>query len=425
MLSRSLIGVLMVMAVGCAKLPEVKKLTDIKNDTADYVYYALPQTYISISVPVQCVAKNKQPIVSVDKDSTTISTVAVPDTSNIYGIYLRGKYMSDMGAGITQDNNFFLTSATAESANKTFDIMIKVLSGLATVAKSFALASFVDAGDYKLTKNMVTYDIEAMLSGKNPGTAGNDIATLKFRMEMLTAIRDRLARLEDRILEATKVCVVKPEVDPQLGAIAWTRVATISSIKLFWESEKDSLISMKDSSLTIKKVDEPFKSAKTVDDAASKFIDDKNNIYVIIERVGDDFASTIEKKYQASSRDRSYYYRIPGSAKVHVYHGKTLVARSVVPVAQYGVVTSIPGSLKGESASSTFEFDPVTGAIKKLGVTVKAISPEKIQGFIDAGAQFGSLGSDIRLARLQRERELAEEEAKIRAANAPKTTPSP
>jgi len=59
------------------------------------------------------------------------------------------------------------------------------------------------------------------------------------------------------------------------------------------------------------------------------------------------------------------FYRIPGFATARVLNGSEVLAQARLPIAQFGVVSSLPdGLLNGEYS---IEFHPATGAIQRIG----------------------------------------------------------
>jgi hypothetical protein len=74
--------------------------------------------------------------------------------------------------------------------------------------------------------------------------------------------------------------------------------------------------------------------------------------------------STAAVQAVGETATKGLFYRVPGFAVARVLNGSEVLAQSRISVAQFGVVTPIPdGLLNGDYS---FEFHPVTGAIRKI-----------------------------------------------------------
>jgi len=74
---------------------------------------------------------------------------------------------------------------------------------------------------------------------------------------------------------------------------------------------------------------------------------------------------TVISKYRKTSKNQGIVYRIPEMANIKLLLGNTLLIEKQLPIAQYGVINSLPSKiLKGKKRS--IEFDPLTGNIKKI-----------------------------------------------------------
>lgn len=83
-------------------------------------------------------------------------------------------------------------------------------------------------------------------------------------------------------------------------------------------------------------------------------IEPNNELKQKIETAGANEAST-----------KGIYYRIPVMTQARLLNGADILAQSRLPIAQFGVITTLPdGLLTGEYS---IEYHPVTGAIKIIG----------------------------------------------------------
>lgn len=111
------------------------------------------------------------------------------------------------------------------------------------------------------------------------------------------------------------------------------------------------------------------------------------------------------------SESRGYYYRIPARARLVVTLGPIAssneVARAVLPVAQLGVIASLPASAGGRRTSYNITLDPATGALRNFELGADAAIQKSMLAEAETSVQSIIEARDP-LDRLKRRKEFLE-----------------
>lgn len=141
-----------------------------------------------------------------------------------------------------------------------------------------------------------------------------------------------------------------------------------------------------------------------------------NSLYVRLVRDTNEFSAKF-KDIPFGDERHSYYYRIPGRAKVTLYfkglEKEEVLAAKTLTVNQFGTISAIALKPGGKQAAADIEFDEATGAIKAISMESQIIDPAKLQAIPDAISDVVKAAYDQELLELQRRRAILEEKAAI------------
>jgi hypothetical protein len=130
--------------------------------------------------------------------------------------------------------------------------------------------------------------------------------------------------------------------------------------------------------------------------------------------------------YLSQSGSRGFYYRVPARAVAFVKKGDTELGRSVVSIAQYGVVVSVPASTGGRKTKYALDLYESSGGLKNFVMGSDSLVKQKnIDDIAEAtGTAIDAKGERKKakapadeLDQLERQRKILEERKKIRDLN--------
>jgi len=409
-------SIFIILLAGCASIPIVNPLKEV-NTSNIIAFYQLPDTEIIIDVPIKkfpskyIPCMNNKSVQAKDSIITTRGTVG----KNIYAVLGNSNPLQDTSFQITYGKNYTLAESKAETNDKTTDYFVTFLQAAATIApvlldasnenRACSHAYISDTG--KIQKKLQRLHDQKIdtISGKNPGSATDNIEVLKYRV---AEIENEIRNITDEHIGIASYSISKSVV-PDKEKI----------MKIIGYLDKETLLYREDD----------------IDIESSDNIQSENNWPVLLKitRLNDDFSNKLwnelqQRKDEQSTNKRSYYYRISGQALVEIsfigYKVKDkssgqeedLTIRKVAPVAQYGFIRSLPSLSSGSSASAKITLNEETGDLLGIELGSKANSPTFITDASKASADLIKTIKEIELLRLQNRSAILEERAKIATA---------
>lgn len=298
--------------------------------------------------------KGKKPSVSYDiaEDSLKVSIKAMPDYDKIYYVNPKAKWNKNQVVSFTYGTDGILTEGESSLENKTFDIVVKGLSGLSAIVG----ATFKDANgksaEYKIPTNIESLDNALKKFTKLEGQINYDIyKDLKARYEK-----------EYSVIFAEKFYKEKKEIKVikfiYIPSSATSVNAMIPIFKL--DKTKGTLV---------------FNNALVNQIIAKEAIFDSNtgmsyNLY--IEKVREQQSDYYTPR---SDNNTGFAYNIPLSAYLKIISPEAeVLSYESVKIPQLGIV----GFTNTRKEKLSFQLDPLTGELKKLSIEGKAILTDQV-----------------------------------------------
>ncbi len=415
---------------GCARLHRVVPLADAK--TGEYVYYALPQTVVVVTLTGVVTTVDPKPtcegeaalmmelglkapvysgkLFSIEK--VEVSHRAEPDPTKIYAVEVTGGFARTLGLETSAVGLPSLASSKAQ------DVVLP--AAVEAVKLAAKLASIVAFGDVKQVEAKACSDIKKNLQDvrtrlldldSSPGAA-DPKEILEFKQTSLRALAKQLEAAFTGVSpgEPKKiVCEIRPVKGTQaFPLLKWTM--------------KGGVTSTPDANVECQvPPDLVVDGAATARDTATPAARDKLTVeHVLALQVAPTGRDVAAVTVPAGRREqRSFYFRRPASARVWVSDSlpKTTERRLTETydwtIAQLGEVDSLPRLSSGGSIEVQVTFDPSTGALLKVGATRSSADLAKAVGAIDTAS---STLHDAEKVELERTKAILEAQVAIKAA---------
>ncbi len=429
-----LVLVAMLFAAGCTKVNKVKPINDVKDGKMGLVY-VLPKTQLVVEVPITVKIKNGQLqyanvyydkklgkiqkrvncenvfsgtyyniSYTIEAGDPTVTTVAVPDTKNIYSMDIDSSFLKDAKKNLTFNEQGMLVSGSFSSKDKTLEFAVQLIGTLAKLATVVGLAEegCGQSAEDRAVPPLRIGDITDAVTEPE-----------KFACYMMR--KDRLEELAGQKAAYAAANVKKGEL--LLGAnsggvdrsvdVYKARMADLSS----WMKELKSSLTLDSSvTLTFRKVIDPevllhgpvdlfeINSGKIYAPVVTDFVEENAARYVkkcdqlgsgalklSLAKSENNVTDSVSRAAGTLSGEKGLYYRMPAQAEVKFIKGDYSTPPQKVAIAQWGALLALPTTMHSTDSAISFEFFADTGAIKTIGTENKAIDMEQVGKLGEAG----------------------------------------
>jgi len=298
--------------------------------------------------------KDKKPFVSYDiaEDSIKISIKAMPDYDKIYYVNPKAKWNKNQVVSFTYGTDGILTEGESSLENKTFDIVVKGLSGLSTIFTTVVKNANGKPIDYKIPTNIESLD--------NVLNKFNGLET-QVNYDIYKETKARYEK-EYSVIFAEKFYKEKKDVKVIKFLYIPSSVTSVNAmIPIFkLDKTKGTLV---------------FNNALVNQIIAKEAVFDSNtgmsyNLY--IEKVREQQSDYYTPR---SDNNTGFAYNIPLSAYLKIISPEAeVLSYESVKIPQLGIV----GFTNTRKEKLSFQLDPLTGELKKLSIEGKAILTDQV-----------------------------------------------
>lgn len=290
---------------------------------------------------------------TIEEDSTKISAKALPDYSKIFYVDPKAKWNKNQVVSFSYNTNGILSEGESSVDNKTFDIVVKGISGLGSIIGSI----FFGISSATKPKDPVIPELDVILEDLKLIEKSGDFdiyKDLKAKYEKkYNDVFSKLFYKEKKEGEKIKFLFVPKNVFQRDQELSFFRLDTVNGGIIF-----NKIFNQDD--IVIKKYNS---------DTAS--VD--NKFYYKLE-----FKSQIEQqsKYFTPRPENSkgFAYNIPLSVLLRVSNPKKdIIYFEPANIPQFGIV----GYTNTRKEKLTFQLDPLTGELKKIAIEGKAVTGEQ------------------------------------------------
>lgn len=306
-----------------------------------------------------------------------------------------------------------ITAGTSAVQDRTMEFAVNVAKGALQLATT-ATALGGEPGDRK--QNLVEACESQILSVRAQrlkllGQVQNDVPTVELALKKLQEIEDGLAACfagAPKGNKGTVVFEIRRDCCPD------------KPVDIFTFSKKKGLKPGADKDVTLGAPLPPFCShaPKSAHEAGNSPSNADEVAYVLsaCKHPAKQTATLLNEAYVTkkftSDDKRSFRYRIPLQTCVEVSAKSTVLAHSVMQVAQWGAVASMPVATLAKDMKYDIKWDENTGAITSAAVESVAENPEHINTL--AGGVNSLMQAHDEKAHLQRQYDIMELKKKIR-----------
>lgn len=322
------------------------------------------------------------------------SSVAVHDPNEVYLVSVESGQAIDTLLSMNYDSQGFLTATSAEVNNRTAELAastIQVAGNLATGLAQFGSAEFspdnaaprldrnpfIKAKEYLLAFAAAQEAKQRFLTGS--GKADLSLESIKHILETLTKQEDSMrAYFQSKKVTTWSAVLV---YDPCSGA----KCATTPNQPLFeLVVQGTNLVGIDNANASL--LTPPPPAFVTKPDCSKPKAAACTNEAVGIDHDKLPTAATTVGLHTIGKADNlGFRYRVPGSITATLNRGTTTLAAQDLPVAQLGVVASLPRKPGGSKSKYALELYGPTGALKTASVESTGVSTALISSFGNAG----------------------------------------
>lgn len=353
-----------------------KNYNDKELDTLGVKYGVDKKIYDKVNA-----AGNDLTEISLAEDSVKISSLATPDLNKIYYVNPKTKWNKNQTVTFTYSSDGMLAEGESFMEDKTFDIVIKGISGVASIVGAVFGAGVKAKPDRTVIDEL---DKELLNFGKLDGQSDYEV------------YKDLKKTFDERY---SKV----------FGKYFYTVKKSVTAVKIFYTPAKESSSAVaifgidKDGEVILNQAIQDELWAKKL--TYSKLADDA--YFITLEPTKDQ----IREYYLNRSDDlhKGFAYNVPAKMELKLSNKKKLLYHDLIKVAQFGVV----GFVNTRKEKIIFALDPVTGELKKLGIEGKAVTTDQVGNAATAVTDVANLATDED-TKLQKEVTRLENEKKRR-----------
>jgi hypothetical protein len=339
----------------------------------DYLFYALPRTVLAVDVPItkavtvaegpctgskfddmrtELLADEPKSSVGFKAAKPIVSTRSEADPAAVYAVDLRLRPFALTTGTFEMTDNGVLTTAAVTQEDQSIDAVLTVARLALTASGAIAVSTPAQPGkapEEPADRKACRQTMEAIkdLRVKRLQMIGDSMKHEAPSESYLTTVLGKLDEIEESLLSAfvgqTKKTVATIHCEWRPAAFD----AANGGKKLFLFSAMSGPEAIADSgciipqSLLVTPKEKPH-----VDAAIRKAgADSKVEVWtrVLRDDDGTQYADAVSKvRREVDANPRGFFYRIPASAVVSVDFGKDSRTREVKPVAQLGIITTLP-----------------------------------------------------------------------------------
>jgi hypothetical protein len=319
--------------------------------------------------------------IALAEDSVKISTVPTPDYSKIFYVNPKAKWNKNQTVIFTYSSDGMLSEGESFMEDKTFDLVVKGIGGLASIVGA-VFGAKPKAGDRTAIEEL---DKEA-LNFRNLDSQ-SDYQVYK---DLKKIYDERYGKAFSKYFYAIK--------------------KTVTTVKIFYtpSAESKALVPI----FTISDQGEVVLNEAIADELWAKklaFGKVESNAYSIAftptkEQLRDRYLNRSDELH------KGFAYNVPAKMELRLYNGKKVIYHDLIKVSQFGVV----GFVNTRKEKISFSLDPVTGELKKLGVEGKAATTDQVGNTSAAVVDAAKVIIEDSDAKLQQEVTRLENEKKKR-----------
>ncbi len=327
----------------------------------------------------------------IPEDSIKISVIASPDHSKIFYVSPRQKWNKNQSVTFTYGADGMLSEGESFLEDKTFDIVVKGVSGLVSIVGSF-FKSGVEAGFVAKHKqyDIVIKDLDDIITKANVLESQTNIDIYK---DLKATLDKRYAKTFANYFyaEKKKITVVKILYTPD------AQTAHDSNLPFFKLDKSKGLISFSNNlknNIWGKKI--------KFDNVAS------TDYQLVFKKVNGQQTTYYDSRPGDS---KGFAFNIPEKTELELRNGQEIVFQEIYKVPQFGII----GYVDTRKEKLTFSLDPVTGELKKMSITGKAILTDQVAATSALATEtITAVKGDSEDAKLEKEVKRLENEKKKR-----------
>ncbi|WP_420147437.1 hypothetical protein [Spirosoma sp.] len=407
--------------ISCCKPTLTVQRVPISSTTSDDeggLYYPLPMSLVTVEIPITRIVqkkgdcfweealkerlgekdaitlkgkwtttnKNTYTSYTIKEEEIRISSRPIPDPTKIFHVLLKGKWNKNRELTATLNELGQMTQGEMVNEDRTFDLVVQGVQSVAGIVSTLVIpkaagqsigTNLADSDNFDLTStDKRKRDLIAVRAARTQLIQSSDNIGAEgiFKKKL-----DELDKLEADLLSHLTFDETKTQV--------------ILRADILIEKPTNSTFSASKPILTFREEDKPILHFAPTDgtyqneylrqfaDFASTPAADAEKLYTlnVSHTAGKQLADYVSEPPTSSTIARGLAYNVPVWARANVSmkpkegSGKT-VAVATVAMPQWGKVAYLP-----EKASSTgFEFDPSTGALRKLAIKQAGLTADQI-----------------------------------------------
>ncbi|WP_281234857.1 hypothetical protein [Flavobacterium gelatinilyticum] len=315
-------------------------------------------------------------------DSIKISMKSVPDYSKIFYVNPNKRWYKDQRVSFTYSTDGILSEGESSAENKSFDLVVKGLSGVASIAGSFFMGKSI------LSKSdPVVYKIPAL----EEALAKFDLLGTQSNYEIYKDLKNRYQKAYDEVfaryfykekkeVKIMKFLYVPSSVKPEtIKDSLRTALFAFDKGKITLNKELKNEILAKDGQfgdmgqfgyfLVFERNREQQLNYFT-----ERGEDELGFAYNIPLNVQLKLVKIEEKKASKENKKTEENKKIVDKEKTEAKEKTAVLYYEQVKIPQYGAV----GYSKAKNKKLSFQLDPLTGELKRLTIEGKAVSADQV-----------------------------------------------
>ena len=332
--------------------------------------------------------------ISLAEDSIKISMQPVPDPSKVVYISSKSNWNKKQTIAFEYGVDGMISTGQSSREDITYDIAVKSLSAIATVASAVAKSRYDNVPDdipdsFKMERlDMIISKIEK-LNSMPPHAFETYKALMLMQEKLFKEEFERIFYSEKRKYIVNKIVYVPNKA-----------LANSSSIPFFVLDTLKLLIFNKDLESDLFGKNLQFHSFDSL----------TNKSYILSFVPAKPIVSTLFNARPIESTN--FAYNLPQKTIVNVYNQKkSSIFCGVLSMAQFGIV----GAIESKRKNLSFTLDPITGELRKIGISKNNSSTEQVSSTSASAAElFNALKSEDADTKLDKEVKRLENEIKKR-----------
>lgn len=345
---------------------------------------------------------------------------AEADPSQVFAVEVKGKTLQNQLLELQLSETGMLLSGKNEAENRAAQFATQTFSTIASLAvkASMGRAAAPDGSRCAQLRTQIENVRERQRQLVSPG--GTPSGTPKDTLElMLSKLKEEETDLMTHFTGPREVtlgdvrCEVRPKERFQADSNQVNDFELEITTRLFQFSRTLGLVNLDPGCI----VPTAFQGSGADTNA--------QDVNLVTQAVSNHYSRTVAARQQEPRETGGYFYRVPGEAVVRLNLATDPKVVLRMPVAQYGVVATLPGSADLNAILEKYEaaFFPATGGLQKFATTTQAPDTTAITNIgtglgaildAEAAERATEKAAEDELAQLERRRKILEEQKKIR-----------